>query len=169
MDAWAQALYECERKDANNVDQYIHINDSRLELYRDPAQMTEYLTQHFVTCTVVQDTIAAGMQKLITDSDALSFPALVWDKQIGALQVTYDATKERVETSLLNLEEEVIVNTIHQRKMDYMLMSSVEALTKSGGSIENFAQRGIGCQWLIAPTMAHKRRHIEKLKENSVW
>lgn len=61
--------------------------------------------------------IAAEMQKSTSHRNAPVLTALMEDAPIEVLQVVYDAHKEGLKTSLINLVREVIADRIERGKM----------------------------------------------------
>lgn len=59
---WTQALEIRSREDAYNVDEDTRIEDGVLEIDLERAQVSEYLTQEFVTRWEVREMIASGME-----------------------------------------------------------------------------------------------------------
>lgn len=73
MDAWTEVLEDCDRKEADEIDEDIRIEDENLELDRDRAETTAYPAQNFFTHLEVQLLVAADMEQLT------SYPtASVW-------------------------------------------------------------------------------------------
>lgn len=92
MDAWMQALKDCEDEDEDIVDKEINIEDKELDLNRERAKVTEGPTQEFGTGLEVQTMIAAEMKTSRSHRNCLLLAEVVEDKLIDTLQVEYDAT-----------------------------------------------------------------------------
>lgn len=61
MEAWLQALEDCDSKDDESVDEDIGIKDEELDVDRKRAQVTECSTQGFLIRSEIQYMIGAGM------------------------------------------------------------------------------------------------------------
>lgn len=58
---------------------------------------------------------------------------------------------------------EFIVSIIYQRKVDLLMMKTIETLNQSERSIDALKKRGGGCQVLVTPMKAHVMLYISML------
>lgn len=63
LDAWTQVLEDCEREDADNIDEEIGLEYREMHLNRERAETTKYPSQYFATRSEVQKLITAELEK----------------------------------------------------------------------------------------------------------
>lgn len=100
-----------------------------MELNRERAQTTKFLTREFFTSSEVQDMIDAERENMTFHPNAPVVTGIMEEKLIDAPQVRYDATEEEVWTPLSILVVEAIFEIINHGKMEWRMIRETEALS----------------------------------------
>lgn len=112
------ALEKIDATHIYHVNGKVWILNEELEPKVERVQVTEYLTQEFVACAVVEDMIADANKNTIKGTNAFILQKIVHDLLIDVFKVRHNATKENVKTLLFNLVWEVFVDIIQEVKTD---------------------------------------------------
>lgn len=94
VDAWTRALEDRDCKDVANVNKDIKVEVEESELHLERTDITQYLTQNFVTLSEVQNMIAAGMGRSKSYYNHPALARLVEDMIIEMLQLRYYTGKD---------------------------------------------------------------------------
>lgn len=78
----------------------------------------------------------------------------------------YDAGKEGLKTPCSSLVGEVIVDIVYQRKIDWLLMRSIETLIQYERLLNILMSGVAGCQLVIPPMTVHMKPHINRTEGN---
>lgn len=104
--------------------------------------------------------IAAENKKSTSHLIASVLAGLLEDTLIVALEVRYVGVKEGVETPLLYVVQEVIVDILQHGKAALLLKMIIQAFTQSERNMDALMRQVSGCQTLIIQLTSHVKHHI---------
>lgn len=138
-----------------------------MELCTTCEEKTDMTTEEHVTCEQLLLMIAEETKRVTSTTTKDATTQDVEEKLTGVIQIHYSDAKEGMKDALFNLVQEVLMDNVHEGRLDTLLVKKVDTLKRSDSFMDALTQCMLSNKSLNTHVATSIKHHIEKIGEES--